>query len=466
MSRPILLLYNTETKKKEKILPSNNQYITMYACGPTVYDYAHIGNFRCYLFEDLLRRVLLYFDYPVKQVMNITDVDDKTIKGAIKNNISLSEYVIPFKKAFFEDLEFLHIQKAEHYPEATKYIPSMIKIIQKLLDNDSAYESEGSIYFSIAKFPSYGRLSHINLEELQKTQRIASDEYEKENVSDFVLWKAYDPQRDGKIFWDSPFGKGRPGWHIECSAMALQLLGETIDLHCGGVDNIFPHHENEIAQSESYTHKRFVCHWAHCQHLIVDGKKMSKSLGNFYTLRDLINKGYHGDEIRYALLSSHYRMQYNFTLQSLLASRSSLQRIRDHIEKLEKVQNATSSPHDHVVSLIAKTHDMFVTALADDLNIATALASIFDLVREINILLDQKQLSQKDAQSLLTFYRDIDRVIGCLFPLQKETIPQNIIEAVEKRQIARQEKNWKEADRLRDFIMQQGYQVEDTPEWS
>jgi len=461
MSKPILQLFNTESKEKEKVYPSNKKYITLYTCGPTVYDFAHIGNFRTYIFEDLLRRTLLYFGYEIKQVMNITDVDDKTIKGAIKKHITLEEYTKPFKKAFFEDLKTLNIEKAEEYPEATKYIPQMIKMIAALLEKKVAYEKDGSVYFSIADFPSYGRLSHLKLDELQHSKRVTLDEYDKENLSDFVLWKAYDKERDGDIYWDSPFGKGRPGWHIECSAMSMELLGETIDLHCGGVDNIFPHHENEIAQSEALTGVRFVYHWVHAEHLIVDGKKMSKSLGNFYTLRDLLEKGYSGDVVRYALLCVHYRTQLNFTFDSLECAKASLQRLRDFICRLEAVEK--DGTEGIALSLIEKAHDQFITALADDLNISMALASVFDLIREIHSLLDQEKISKNEAEKLLSFLKEIDQVIGCIpFEKQCEDIPKEVLLALEQREKARKEKNFKEADRLRDHILSMGYQIEDS----
>ena len=288
-----LYLYNTETRDKKRIVPHDGQTVRMYTCGPTIYDFAHIGNFRTYVFEDLLRRTIRFFGFNIQQAMNLTDIDDKTIRGAIAKKISLKQYVEPYRKAFFEDLQALSIQPVEFYPAATDYIAEMIRMIERLCESGHAYRSEnGSIYFSIRSFGSYGRLSHLQLSELKcnASGSNEADEYEKENAADFVLWKSYDPLRDGEIFWDSPFGPGRPGWHIECSAMAIKLLGETIDIHCGGVDNMFPHHENEIAQSECFSGCCFARHWVHVEHLLVDHKKMSKSLGNFYTLRDLLNK--------------------------------------------------------------------------------------------------------------------------------------------------------------------------------
>ncbi len=341
MSRYRLKLYNTETRQKEEIIPLDGRTIRMYTCGPTVYNFAHIGNFRTYIFEDLLRRTLKFFGYAVTQAMNLTDVDDKTIKGALEQKISLNAFTQIYKDAFFEDLKTLNIQPVEHYPAATDFIPEMIVIIEKLLQQGIAYRGQdNSIYFSIDKFPSYGRLSHLHIDELKAgaSERVAHDEYEKENVCDFVLWKAYDAERDGPIFWESSLGRGRPGWHIECSAMAMKLLGESIDIHVGGVDNIFPHHENEIAQSEAFSGRHFVNHWLHSEHLLVDHKKMSKSLGNFYTLRDLLKRGYTGAQVRYMLLQSHYRTQLNFTFEGLDAAASTLQRFSDFILRLQAIR--------------------------------------------------------------------------------------------------------------------------------
>ena len=460
-----LHLYNTETRKKEKILPKDGKTLRIYTCGPTIYNYAHIGNFRTYIFEDLLRRVLKYFGFSVKQVMNITDIDDKTINGAIEKNVSLHEYTEPFRQAFFDDLTTLNIEKAEFYPKATQYIEQMIDIIVKLLDRKIAYKgSDGSIYFAIAKFKDYGKLSHLDLKSLKKgaSNRISSDEYEKENASDFVLWKAYVEKRDGNIFWNSPFGKGRPGWHIECSAMALKLLGSKIDIHCGGVDNIFPHHENEIAQSETFTNEKFVIHWAHAEHLIVDGKKMSKSLNNFYTLSDLLSMGFSGRDIRYMLMNSHYRTQLNFTFDGLKASKASIQRILDFAERLKSIKDESSN--NLVEKIIEKEKKRFIEALADDLNISLALSALFDLIREINHLIDDKKISKKEALKTLKFLKEIDQVLGGIFIDKKEGIPQIVQEAFEKRKDARKNKNFALADELRDFLFDHGYIIEDLPD--
>lgn len=461
-----LRLFNTETREKESLFSQHKNTIRMYTCGPTIYDFAHIGNFRTYVSEDLLRRTIQFFGFSIEQVMNLTDVDDKTINGAIAKNLPLKEYTDPFRIAFFEDLKTLNIQPAEHYPAATDFIPEMIQLIQKLLQQGYAYKSQnGSIYFSIRKFPPYGRLSHFRLEDLKENASgdNEADEYDKESMSDFVLWKAYDPKRDGKIFWKSPFGPGRPGWHIECSAMAMKFLGETVDIHCGGVDNMFPHHENEIAQSEGCTGHRFVHHWIHVEHLLVDHKKMSKSLGNFYTLRDLLKKGFTGPEVRYLLLSTHYRTQLNFTLQSLEAARASLQRLDDLIYRLRSLRETQTSHSAHITSYLDKAAMRFKTALADDMNISSALAALFDLVRELNALCDENRMGSKDAQEALRLFEQWDRVLGVLPLHEKEAIPSDLLHFLEQREQARKQKNYQLSDQMRDKILSRGYLIEDTP---
>ena len=457
-----IYLYNTETREKQEVHPHDGHAIRMYTCGPTIYAYAHIGNFRTYVFEDLLRRALQFSGRTVIQAMNITDIDDKTIRGAIAKNVVLKEYTDPYRKAFFEDLEALSIQPVEFYPDATSYIAEMIQIIQELIQKGNAYVSDtGSVYFSIRSFPSYGRLSRLNLADLKfnASGDNEADEYQKENASDFVLWKAYDPSRDGKIFWESPFGLGRPGWHIECSAMAIKLLGHTIDIHCGGVDNMFPHHENEIAQSECFSGHCFAHHWVHVEHLLVDHKKMSKSLGNFYTLRDLLEKGYTGAEVRYLLLSTQYRTQLNFTFAGLDAARSSLQRIGDFICRLESVDapsNIEAEP------LIEEARVRFAAALSDDINISAALAALFDLIRLINSLIDKGQLGKVQANAVLALLNSWDQVLAVLPFSREEEIPQELMHMLEKREEARRAKNWRLSDELRNEILSRGYQIEDT----
>lgn len=459
-----LKIYNTESRKKEEVLPLDGKTIHMYTCGPTIYNYAHIGNFRTYVAEDLLRRSLKFLGYQVIQAMNITDIDDKTIKAAIAQKVSLHEYTRPYEKAFFEDLNFLNIEPVEYYPRATEYIEEMILIIQKLLELQIAYQSaDKSIYFSIAKFPSYGRLSHLCISQLEvgASNRVSGDEYEKESVADFALWKAYDSEKEQGIYWDSPFGKGRPGWHIECSAMAMKLLGSSIDIHAGGVDNMFPHHENEIAQSEAFSCSQFVKYWIHIEHLLVDHKKMSKSLGNFYTLRDLVKKGYTGRHIRYLLLQVHYRTQLNFTFRALEAARASLERVDDFIARLKTLH--ADLEIESTVEILKQAEEMFYMHIADDLNISAALAVLFELIRQVHTLCDQQKVSSKEAKKIFAFLQKIDVVLGCLF-VEEEDIPGELQEALRLRQHARREKNWKLADSYRDKIHARGYCIEDSPQ--
>ncbi len=460
-----LNLYNTAARVKEPLKPLDDRHVKMYTCGPTVYNYAHIGNFRTYVFEDLLRRTIKFFGFKITQAMNLTDVDDKTIRGAIAKNISLDEFTQPYKELFFEDLKTLGIEPVEYYPAATEYIQEMIKLIEGLIEKGVAYKGgEGSIYFAINKFPGYGCLSHLHLDELKigASERVSLDEYDKDHAADFVLWKCFDPERDGKIYWDSPFGKGRPGWHLECSAMAMSLLGETIDIHVGGIDNMFPHHENEIAQSEAYSGKKFANLWMHAEHLVVDNKKMSKSLGNFYTLRDLLNKGCTGVQVRYMLLQTHYKTQLNFTFSGLEAVEHSLQRLNDFIQRLLDI-NAPGSAGVVDVAL-NKAFQTFAEALADDLNISEALASLFELVREVNSLCDHQKILNEDAAKVIKLLRQLNDVLGCLsFEKRVENIPIELLQALDKRNQARKEKNWAEADHLRDYILNHGFIIEDTP---
>lgn len=459
-------LFNTETRRKEEFIPGDGNVARLYTCGPTVYNYAHIGNFRTYVFEDLLRRSLQYLGIEVIQAMNITDVDDKTIRGALQEKVSLSEFTGKYTEAFFEDLKKLNIEPAEFYPRATDYIPNMIQIIEGLLQEGVAYQgADSSIYFAIREFPSYGRLSHLHLDELQTgaSKRVSNDEYDKDNLSDFVLWKAYDAERDGPIFWESPFGKGRPGWHIECSAMAMQILGETIDIHVGAVDNMFPHHENEIAQSEAYTHKKFVRYWLHSEHLVVNHRKMSKSAGNFYTLRDLLQKGYGELQIRYMLLQVHYRTPLNFTFEGLDAAAKSLQRIEDFIVRIRAIQEGRVE--GEVAPILNKTECAIREALEDDLNISLVLAALFEMIRQMNVLCDENKVGKEEAKKTLYFLEQIDKVLGVL-PLkqEQEEIAQDLEVLLERREEARKNKNWSLADACREALLAKGFLIEDTPQ--
>lgn len=460
-------LFNTETRTKEEFQPLSDNHVRMYTCGPTVYHFAHIGNFRTYVFEDLLRRSLKFFGFKVTQVVNITDIDDKTIRGSIESNKTLSEFTEPYTKAFFEDLQTLGIEPVEHYPRATEFIPLMIEIIQNLMDKGIAYRSkDNSIYYAIEKCPRYGRLSHLKLAELKPGEgdlRILCDEYDKENVADFVLWKAYEPKRDGSIFWESPFGPGRPGWHLECSAMAINLLGESLDIHCGAVDNIFPHHENEIAQSEAFSGKTFARYWLHSEHLIVENKKMSKSLGNFYTLRDLLEKGFTGPEVRYMLLHIHYRTQLNFTFEGLQGARNSLARINHFAQRMFELADSKVQTSGECHPFVQKAIAQFSEAIADDLNISVALAALFDLMHAVNVLLEKGKVNGGDAHEVLSLLQQWNHVLGIINFEHEENIPESLQELLRQREEARTKKEWALSDKLRQEILASGYVIEDTP---
>jgi cysteinyl-tRNA synthetase len=458
-----LRFFNTYSRTLEEFHPldSAGREVKMYTCGPTVYSHAHIGNFRAYLFEDLLQRHLELREFKVRRVMNITDVDDKTIQGSKSAGIPLAEFTAPFKQAFFEDLDTLRIKRADFFPEATEpgQIAAMIEMIKTLMARDLAYQAEDkSVYFRINKFPAYGQLAHFDLAELRSTGRVKSDEYDKEHVGDFALWKAWD-EKDGPVRWESPWGPGRPGWHIECSAMATQLLGEQLDIHCGGVDNIFPHHEAEIAQTEGCTGKKFVRYWLHCAHLMVDGQKMSKSLGNFYTLRDVLAKGYTGREVRYALMRVHYRAPLNFTWEGMEESREALRRIDEWVARLRESSasfqlakaggpQAESPPHD------------FEEALDEDLNISGALGVLFETIRETNRALDLGKLQAAEAGSWLRWWERIDRVLDVSG--EENAVPAEIAALGEERMQARLAKDWRKSDELRHELAARGWEARDT----
>ena len=459
-------VHNTLSRKLEAIIPrpGEGQTLSLYTCGPTIYAHAHIGNFRAYVFEDLLQRHLRERGFIVRRVMNLTDVDDKTIRGAHTSGMALGDYTRPFKEAFFEDAKTLRLLPAEAYPAATdpEQIARMIAMIATLMERGHAYQAEdGSLYFRIASFPDYGKLAHVDLEGQRPGQRIASDEYEKEAVADFALWKAWVAE-DGAVGWESPWGKGRPGWHIECSAMATGLLGETIDIHCGGVDNIFPHHEAEIAQCECAGHGKapFVRYWMHCAHLMVEGSKMAKSAGNFFTLRDLLEKGWTGREVRYALISVHYRGALNFTMEGLAAARTALARLDAWRERLlEKAQETAGS--ERAAEAPAAETEGFFTALDDDLNISGAMAVLFETLRESNRSMDEGRLTPPQARGLLAWLARVDGVLA-LQPDNVAAIPQEVEELLAARAAARAAKEWKKSDELRDQIAALGWTVKDT----
>ncbi|MDP2750337.1 MAG: cysteine--tRNA ligase [Nanoarchaeota archaeon] len=459
-----LKFYDTMKRDKVEFKSIKPGFVGMYTCGPTVYNYPHIGNYRAYVFEDILRRYLEYKGFKVKQVMNLTDIDDKTIKGAIANNVSLDKFTEPFIKGFFDDLKTLGVEPAEVYPRATEHIKEMGDIIIKLINKGYAYKGEdGSYYYSVSKFKDYGKLSHIKVDELKAGARVKQDEYEKEQAHDFALWKAWD-ENDGDIFWHDPvLGKGRPGWHIECSAMSMKHLGETFDIHTGGVDNMFPHHENEIAQSEAANGKKFVNYWLHCEWLLVENKKMSKSLGNFYTLRDLISKGHDAKSIRYLLVSSHYRQQLNFTFDGLTASKQTLERLLEFMRNLRHVlQNSSASDNSAVQKIVDETEKEFEKAMDDDLNTPVALASIFDFMKEINRLIGSGDLSKDNAELCIALMEKFDKVLGIL--QEDEDIPEEIKKLADERILARKNKNWQKSDELRDKIKALGFIVDDAKE--
>ncbi|HXA08505.1 MAG TPA: cysteine--tRNA ligase [Chthoniobacterales bacterium] len=455
-----LRFFNTYSRAIEEFRPldPDGRAVKMYTCGPTVYSEAHIGNFRAYIFEDLLQRHLELRGFTVERVMNLTDVDDKTIRGSRAANVPLAEFTAPFKEAFYEDLDTLQIKHADSFPAATekRFVEAMIAMIAKLMTRELAYQAEDkSVYFRINRFPKYGQLAHFDVAELRSTGRVKSDEYDKEHVGDFALWKAWD-EEDGAVWWESPWGRGRPGWHIECSAMATTLLGEQLDIHCGGVDNIFPHHEAEIAQSEGCSGKQFVRYWLHCAHLLVEGQKMSKSLGNFYTLRDVLAKGYRGREVRYALLRVHYRAPLNFTWEGMEEARQALARIDEWLRRLREAARAGNSPANRADAL---EDDKFAVALDDDLNISAALGHLFEQIRESNRELDGG-IDAARALAWLQWWERINRVLALEAEAEKPS--EEIARLAEERMHARLAKDWQKSDELRDALQARGWDVRDT----
>lgn len=442
--------YNTFTRKKEEFSPINKKEVLFYSCGPTVYNYPHIGNYRAYIFADTLKRVLLYEGYKVKHIMNLTDIDDKTIRESQKEQKSLKEFTEFYTEEFLKDIKSLNILEPTKFTKATDYIDEMVTIIKKLLDKGLAYKSEdGSVYFDIKKFKNYGHLSHLVLEDQKENAsgRIKTDEYEKDNVQDFALWKAWD-EKDGDVFWETELGKGRPGWHIECSAMSMKLLGEQIDIHTGGVDLIFPHHENEIAQSEGATGKHFVKYWMHNEWVLVDQKKMAKSFNNFYTLSDLINKGINPLAYRFWLLMANYRTRVNFVWEALEGAETALKRLYGLYLGLG---NDTGDVHQVY-------QQKFKEFIQDDLDTPRALSLLWDVFKDENI-------SNADKKATVL---DFDKVFGLGFENLKEaseiSIPEEVKKLVKEREQARGNKDFKKSDELRKEINSLGYELKDTPE--
>ncbi len=452
----MLKVYNTLTRKKEEFKPIKEKTAGIYSCGPTVYNFAHIGNFRSYIFGDVLKRYLKYKGYKVKHIMNLTDVDDKTIANSQKEGVSLKEFTERYSKLFFEDIKALNIEPADIYPKATEYIEEMVELIKKLLKNGIAYKAEDGIYYSISKFKGYGKLAQLGKAKLIAGKRVLNDEYDKESVQDFALWKFWD-EKDGDVYWETEIGKGRPGWHVECSAMSTKNLGQPFDLHTGGIDLIFPHHENEIAQSEGAEGKKFVNYWMHCAHLVVEGKKMSKSLGNFYTLRDITERGYNPKAIRYLLLSTHYRQQLNFTFEELNAATKTVEGLIDLMKRLKEADGKNTDAEKAIKDAIKS----FEKAMDDDLNISEALASVFSLVKHANKLLSEGKISKEDGRKIIDAFEKFDKVLGILEG-DEEEISEEIEELIKKREDARKKGNWKESDRIREELKQKNIILEDT----
>ncbi len=454
-----LKFYNTLKREKEDFHEIKKGEVRIYSCGPTVYNYAHIGNMRSYVFSDLLRRYLKYKGYEVIHVMNLTDVDDKTIRDSQKEGISLKEFTERYTKYFFEDINILNIEKVEYYPKATESINEMLSISKRLLDKGIAYKSEdGSVYYSVGKFSNYGVLSKVKVEDLKSGARVKQDEYEKESANDFALWKAYE-KSDGEVFWDTELGKGRPGWHIECSAMSMKYLGQHFDIHTGGIDLIFPHHENEIAQSEGYSGKKAVNYWLHCEHLLVDNEKMSKSKGNFYILKDILNKGYSAKAIRYLLLGTHYRQKLNFTFSALDAAENTIKKFKEFILKLKTIESKENNPN--IDKLIKESKEKFEKAMDDDLNISEGVAAIFEFMTETNKLIAENKISRNDALKAFNLMMEFDKVFGIL-DFAEDKIPEEIISLVKKREEARKNKDWQLSDKIREEITKKGYQIDDS----
>jgi len=455
-----LKVYNTLTRKKEEFVPLKPPKVGLYTCGPTVYNYPHIGNYRAYVFGDVLKRYLTSQGFQVMHVMNITDVEDKTIRDSQKAKKSLKAFTQFYENAFFDDLETLNCIHATQYTRATEHIKEMVVLTQRLLDKGIAYKAEDGVYYSIRKFKGYGKLARIKLGKLKAgaSGRVKADEYAKENAQDFALWKFWTPE-DGDVFWETPLGKGRPGWHVECSAMSMKYLGEQFDIHTGGVDLIFPHHQNEIAQSEGATKKQFVKYWMHNEWLLVDGRKMAKSLGNFYTLRDILKKAYDPLAIRYLYLGTHYRQKFNFTLAGLDAAKQALQRIWDCYGTLKTVKGPKHNPAVH--KRIEQLKQEFTSALDNDLDTPPALAALFEFIKGVNVLIANNELSKEDGEKLREAFEDIDKVLGILKEKEKP-LPKELKEIIAQREKAREAKQWKKADELREQLRKKGIILEDT----
>jgi cysteinyl-tRNA synthetase len=470
-----LKLHNTLSGKTEPFVPQVAGEVRMYTCGPTVYDYAHIGNFRTFVFQDILRRYLKQRGLKLHHVMNLTDVDDRIIANAAAAKVGIREYTEKFVQAFFADCKALSIEAPENWIRATDHIPEMVNLIERLQQKSFTYDSEGSIYYRIAKFPEYGKLSKIDLTGIQAGARVDNDRYDKESARDFALWKA---PKTGEHYWETEIGAGRPGWHIECSAMAMKYLGETLDIHTGGIDLAFPHHENEIAQSEGATGKPFARYWVHAQHLLVEGEKMSKSLGNFFTMRDLYSQGYKPSALRYALASVPYRRQLNFTFDGLTQATNSVERLRTLADRLKQGKFPAASPAGFK-ERAAKARDEFDAGMADDLNTAVALAAAFDFLREANIAMDGGKFGQEDAEAAQEFLMTFDEVFAVVADTDAEKLKElgygpasdgfsdaDVEAKVAERQAARQRRDFAKSDEIRKELAEHGIILEDSKDGS
>ena len=470
-----LRFYNTLTRALQDFVPLNEGRVGLYTCGPTVYDYAHIGNYRTFVFQDILRRFLNLRGFKLQHVMNLTDVDDRIIANAAAASKHIRDYTEQFVQAFFDDCKTLSIEAPEHWIRATDHIDDMVQLIQRLQQKTFTYSSERSIYYRITKFPDYGKLSKIDLTGIQAGARVDNDRYEKESARDFALWKAPKP---GEHFWETAIGPGRPGWHIECSAMAMKYLGETLDIHTGGIDLAFPHHENEIAQSEAATGKPFARYWMHAEHLLVEGEKMSKSLGNFFTLRDLFAKGYKPSALRFALASVPYRKQLNFTFDGLTQATNSVERLRNFADRLRKGKFAAGK-REGMAARIAKAAEEFDAGLSDDLNAARALAAVFDLVRDANIAMDKGEFRQGDVAAVQSFLATFDKVFAVLEDNDAQKLQAlgyasaqaglsdaEIEKLVAERNAAKKSRDFATADRIRKELADRGIILEDAKDGS
>ena len=453
-----LQFYNSLKREKEIFQPIEKGKVGLYTCGPTVYDYAHIGNFRTFMFEDLLKRWLLHLRYDVKHVMNITDVDDKTIKKAKQMKVSLSRIADKYTQYFMEDLTWLKMIPADIYPTATESIPKMISMIERLLEKGFAYrENDGSVYFNISSFPNYGKLTQINISAQRTGDRVMEDEYDKDAPQDFALWKGW-KEEDGEVVWEAPWGRGRPGWHIECSAMSSESLGDHFDIHCGGVDNMFPHHENEIAQSQCATDQPFVNFWLHSEFLMLDGGKMSKSLGNFYRISALKELGFTAENIRYQLLEGHYRSKITFSIDKKHEGDKVVQRLSDFYNRLQKMNANESS-----TGSLPEAYSKFRDRMNDDLDSPQALAVFFDWMKTVNGEIDKNLITDADLGEAWEFLVAFDSIFGFIRNQDFE-IPDKINLLLNKRQKARDEENWIESDLIREHLKEKGWIVEDTPD--